>query len=107
MGKTKKIQWCRKEKKETLQKYAEVFQERNLNLAVYNMVLHDDEANPHLHINYVPHFSSHGGLTKRVGMDRALQEQGIRCKWKRYGIDCKLESRRNGIYRNIDERTYF
>ncbi|OOR62605.1 plasmid recombination protein, partial [Bacillus mycoides] len=63
-----------------LQRYAEAFQERNPNLAVYNMVLHDDEANPHLHINYVPHFSSHRGLTKRVGMDRALQEQGVNGK---------------------------
>ncbi|EJR91892.1 hypothetical protein, partial [Bacillus mycoides] len=44
---------------------------------VYNMVLHDDEANPHLHINYVPHFESSRGLTRRVGMDRALQQQGV------------------------------
>lgn len=30
-------------KKETLKQYVEAFQEWNLNLAVYNMVLHDDE----------------------------------------------------------------
>lgn len=41
------------------------------------MVLHDDEANPHLHINYVPNFESSRGLTRRVGMDRALQQQGV------------------------------
>ncbi|MDA2616277.1 plasmid recombination protein, partial [Bacillus cereus] len=35
-------------KKAALVQYAEEFQERNPNLAVYNMVLHDDEANPHL-----------------------------------------------------------
>ncbi|HEF5239033.1 TPA: plasmid recombination protein [Bacillus cereus] len=64
-------------KKETLKRYAEAFQERNPNLAVYNMVLHDDEANPHLHINYVPNFKSSRGLTRRVGMDRALQQQGV------------------------------
>ncbi|PEQ68083.1 plasmid recombination protein [Bacillus cereus] len=64
-------------KKKALQRYAGVFQERNPNLAVYNMVLHDDEANPHLHINYVPNFESSRGLTKRVGMDRALQQQGV------------------------------
>ncbi|PFU03717.1 mobilization protein [Bacillus thuringiensis] len=67
----------REAKKEALKQYAEVFQERNLNLAVYNMVLHDDEANPHLHINYVPNFESSRGLTRRVGMDRALQQQGV------------------------------
>lgn len=66
--------------KEALQRYAEAFQGRNPNLAVYNMVLHDDEANPHLHINYVPHFASSRGLTKRVGMDRALQQQSVNGK---------------------------
>ncbi|WP_283751265.1 plasmid recombination protein [Bacillus cereus] len=64
-------------KKKALKRYAEAFQERNPNLAVYNMVLHDDEANPHLHINYVPNFESSRGLTRRVGMDRALQQQGV------------------------------
>ncbi|PFM64760.1 mobilization protein [Bacillus cereus] len=67
----------REAKKEVLKQYAEAFQGRNLNLAVYNMVLHDDEANPHLHINYVPNFESSRGLTRRVGMDRALQQQGV------------------------------
>ncbi|MGE7940359.1 plasmid recombination protein [Bacillus paramycoides] len=67
-------------KKEALKRYAEAFQERNPNLVVYNMVLHDDEANPHLHINYVPNFESSRGLTRRVGMDRALQQQGVQGK---------------------------
>ncbi|MGH0512543.1 plasmid recombination protein [Bacillus cereus] len=70
----------REAKKEALKQYAEAFQGRNPNLAVYNMVLHDDEANPHLHINYVPHFESSRGLTRRVGMDRALQQQGVQGK---------------------------
>lgn len=70
----------REAKKEALKQYAEAFQERNPNLAVYNMVLHDDEANPHLHINYVPNFESSRGLTRRVGMDRALQQQGVEGK---------------------------
>ncbi|MCH4571252.1 plasmid recombination protein [Bacillus sp. ES1-5] len=67
----------REAKKEALKQYAEAFQVRNPNLAVYNMVLHDDEANPHLHINYVPNFESSRGLTRRVGMDKALQQQGV------------------------------
>ncbi|HFJ9436168.1 TPA: plasmid recombination protein [Bacillus cereus] len=70
-------------KKEALKRYAEAFQERNPNLAVYNMVLHDDEANPHLHINYVPNFESSRGLTRRVGMDRALQQQGVEGKGRK------------------------
>lgn len=67
-------------KKSALVEYAKEFQERNPNLAVYNMVLHDDEANPHLHINYVPNFESKRGLTRRVGMDKALQQQGVEGK---------------------------
>ncbi|MCU5332186.1 plasmid recombination protein [Bacillus wiedmannii] len=70
----------REAKKEALKQYAEAFQGRNPNLAVYNIVLHDDEANPHLHINYVPNFESSRGLTRRVGMDRALQQQGVQGK---------------------------
>ncbi|MGF9770504.1 plasmid recombination protein [Bacillus albus] len=70
----------REAKKEALKRYAEAFQGRNPNLAVYNMVLHDDEANPHLHINYVPNFESSRGLTRCVGMDRALQQQGVQGK---------------------------
>ncbi|RWS38634.1 mobilization protein [Bacillus mycoides] len=73
----------REAKKEALKQYAEAFQKRNPNLAVYNMVLHNDEANPHLHINYVPNFESSRGLTRRVGMDRALQEQGVEGKGRK------------------------
>lgn len=64
-------------KKRILDMYAKDFENRNPNLAVYNMVMHNDEANPHLHINYVPNFDSKRGLGKRVGMDKALQQQGV------------------------------
>lgn len=64
-------------KKRILDMYAKAFEQRNPNLAVYNMVMHNDEANPHLHINYVPNFESKRGLGKRVGMDKALQQQGV------------------------------
>jgi uncharacterized protein YukE len=80
IGEGKDDEKYRTAKKAALIQYAEEFQERNPNLAVYNMVLHDDEANPHLHINYVPNFESKRGLTKRVGMDKALQQQGIEGK---------------------------
>ncbi|WP_445505862.1 plasmid recombination protein [Niallia sp. 03091] len=80
IGEGKDGEEYRMAKKSALVQYAEEFQERNLNLAIYNMVLHDDEANPHLHINYVPNFESKRGLTRRVGMDKALQQQGIEGK---------------------------
>ncbi|MGG0447861.1 plasmid recombination protein, partial [Bacillus mycoides] len=80
IGEGKDDKKCREGKKKALKGYAEAFQGRNPNLVVYNMVLHDDEANPHLYINYVPNFESSRGLTRRVGMDRALQEQGVNGK---------------------------
>jgi nitrate reductase NapAB chaperone NapD len=80
IGEGKDGEEFRSGKKAALKKYAEEFQERNPHLRVYNMVLHDDEANPHLHINYVPHFENKKGLTRRVGMDKALQQQGVKGK---------------------------
>lgn len=80
IGEGKDGEEYRASKKEALVEYAKEFKERNPNLAVYNMVLHDDEANPHLHINYVPNFESKRGLTRRVGMDKALEQQGIEGK---------------------------
>ncbi|QWG48391.1 mobilization protein (plasmid) [Bacillus mycoides] len=77
IGEGKDDPMYREAKKEALKRYSEAFQKRNPNLVVYNMVLHDDEANPHLHINYVPNFESSRGLTRRVGMDKALQQQGV------------------------------
>lgn len=80
IGEGKDGEEFRAPKKAALVEYAKEFQERNPNLAVYNMVLHDDEANPHLHINYIPNFETKRGLTRRVGMDKALQQQGIEGK---------------------------
>ena len=37
-----------------LTEFAESFQERNPHLRVFNMVLHMDEATPHLHVDFVP-----------------------------------------------------
>lgn len=63
-------------KKNILEVYAQEFQEDNPNLIVYNSVLHMDEANPHLHINYIPVYEATRGLKKRVGHDKALEQQG-------------------------------
>ena len=39
---------------EALTAFAKTFQERNPHLYVFNMVLHMDEATPHLHVDYIP-----------------------------------------------------
>ena len=76
-------------KKEILDKYARDFQERNPNLRVYNCVLHLDEKNPHLHINYVPVASYTRGLKKRVAFEKALEQQGYTFeKWQEHETGC-------------------
>lgn len=55
--------------------YAKVFEQRNPNLKVANMVMHLDESTPHLHITFVPVSHSKRGLRKRVGFEKAILEQ--------------------------------
>ena len=58
--------------------FAESFQERNPHLRVFNMVLHLDEATPHLHIDFVPVATEQTrGLATRVSLKQALKQQGF------------------------------
>jgi len=61
---------------EILLEWFEKFEERNPNLKVYNAVIHNDEASPHLHLNFVPVASEYKrGLEKQVSFDRAITQQ--------------------------------
>ena len=61
-----------------LKEFAESFQERNPHLRVFNMVLHMDEATPHLHVDFVPVATEQTrGLSTRVSMKQALKQQGF------------------------------
>ena len=61
-----------------LKEFAESFQERNPNLRVFNMVLHMDEATPHLHVDFIPVATEQSrGLSTRVSMKQALKQQGF------------------------------
>ena len=61
-----------------LQEFAASFQERNPHLRVFNMVLHMDEATPHLHVDFVPVATEQSrGLSTRVSMKQALKQQGF------------------------------
>lgn len=56
----------------------ECYQERNPHLYVFNMVLHMDEATPHLHVDYIPVATEQTrGLSTRVSMKQALKQQGF------------------------------
>ena len=61
-----------------LSDYVSSFEQRNPNLKVYNAVIHNDEASPHLHLNFIP--VAHGykrGVKCRPSLNKALSEQGF------------------------------
>jgi hypothetical protein len=61
-----------------LKEFAESFQERNPHLRVFNMVLHMDEATPHLHVDFIPVATEQSrGLSTRISMKQALKQQGF------------------------------
>lgn len=61
-----------------LKDFANSFQERNPHLRVFNMVLHMDEATPHLHVDFIPVATEQSrGLSTRVSMKQALKQQGF------------------------------
>lgn len=65
-----------KKANEILEDWFEDFEERNPNLKVYNAVIHNDEASPHLHLNFVPVAGDYKrGLEKQVSFDRAIKQQ--------------------------------
>ncbi|MCY0078364.1 plasmid recombination protein, partial [Bacillus thuringiensis] len=52
---------------EILLEWFKDFEKRNPNLKVYNAVIHNDEASPHMHVNFVPVASGYKrGLEKQV-----------------------------------------
>lgn len=64
--------------KKLCDEYIRTFEKRNPNLKVFNAVMHLDEANPHLHIDFVPIATNQTrGLPTRVSLRRALGEQGF------------------------------
>ena len=70
--------------KQLCEEYIRTFEKRNPNLKVFNAVLHLDEANPHLHIDFVPIATNQSrGLSTRVSMKRALIEQGFSAAHKK------------------------
>lgn len=61
-----------------LKEYVEEFKERNPNLVIYNAIIHNDEASPHLHINVIPVAEGYKrGVQKQPSFNKALKQQGI------------------------------
>ncbi|WP_266016213.1 plasmid recombination protein, partial [Klebsiella pneumoniae] len=61
---------------EVLKEWFDKFEERNPNLKVYNAVIHNDEASPHMHLNFVPVATGYQrGMDKQVSFDKAILQQ--------------------------------
>lgn len=62
-----------------LDQYMQDFQKRNPNLRVFSCYLHQDEATPHLHIDFVPYVTGWKGkgMDTRVSLKQALKSQGF------------------------------
>ena len=62
-----------------LDEYVKNFQQRNPTLHVFNCYLHQDEATPHLHIDFVPYVTGWKGkgMDTRVSLKQALKSLGF------------------------------
>ena len=63
---------------EILEEYTESFEDRNPHLKIYNAVIHNDEASPHLHLNVIPVADGYKqGIKKRPAFNKAIENQGF------------------------------
>lgn len=78
------------ESNEILQKFLKKFQENNPQLVVVGAYIHNDEATPHMHIDYVPVATYSNGLKTRVSNDKALNQMGYKTwnDWKDSQMAC-------------------
>lgn len=78
------------ESNEILQKFLKKFQENNPQLVVVGAYIHNDEATPHMHIDYVPVAAYSKGLKTRVSNDKALNQMGYKTwnDWKDSQMAC-------------------
>ena len=62
-----------------LDEYVKDFQKRNPTLRVFSCYLHQDEATPHLHIDFVPYVTNWKGkgMDARVSLKQALKSLGF------------------------------
>lgn len=61
---------------EVLEDWFSDFKKNNPNLKIYNAAIHNDEASPHLHVNFVPVAEGYKrGLERQVSFDRSIKQQ--------------------------------
>lgn len=98
------------------EEFFEQWKEQNPHLVPYNVVIHMDEASPHMHINYVPVAEGYKrGLEKQPSFSKALENQGFTGNKKQRFSDWRnqqLESietimNKNGLERKEVGKNHF
>lgn len=84
------------------------FEDRNPNLKIFNSVLHVDEQNPHIHVNFVPitteKTNTKRGLKNQISCSGSLkeimQDQGVECATNR-DYTTEWKKKENDIFESI------
>ena len=103
-----------------LDEYVKDFQKRNPTLRVFGCYLHQDEATPHLHIDFIPYVTDWKGkgMDTRVSLKQALKSLGFqggnkhdtelnqwinheKRSWQRLQNSMALNGNRKVLMRNI------
>lgn len=68
---------------EILQEFYEKFKAGNPHIHIFNAVIHNDEATPHLHIDFIPVATENKrGLSVKNSLSKALEQQGFKSEGK-------------------------
>lgn len=68
---------------EILQEFYEKFKAENPHIHIFNAVIHNDEATPHLHIDFIPVATENKrGLSVKNSLSKALEQQGFKSEGK-------------------------
>ncbi len=68
---------------EILKEFYEKFKAENPHIHIFNAVIHNDEATPHLHIDFIPIATENKrGLSVKNSLSKALEQQGFKSEGK-------------------------
>ncbi len=68
---------------EILKEFYEKFKAENPHIHIFNAVIHNDEATPHLHIDFIPVATENKrGMSVKNSLSKALEQQGFKSEGK-------------------------
>ena len=90
-----------------LDEYVKDFQKRNPTLRVFGCYLHQDEATPHLHIDFIPYVTDWKGkgMDTRVSLKQALKSLGFQ-GGNKHDTEFKKKERKKEVQKLEQEKEY-